>query len=170
MCCRIYIVCILLTLLFRELSGSGISSPLSGGQSPKSNKSQSPTSDQPTEGPSSPTKPSTPTWQCSICTYENSVTAVACDMCHSSRCLSSASITTITSGSSSTFVGTVTSPAVVMPRDVMNLSSSLLSGTNTIVRHQSELMDDLRRIEEKEALDKWQHIICYCTEVSSELG
>lgn len=51
----------------------------------------------------------------------------------------------------------------------MNLSSSLLSGTNTIVRHQSELMDDLRRIEEKEALDKWQHIICYCTEVSSEL-
>lgn len=51
----------------------------------------------------------------------------------------------------------------------MNLGSTLLggtSGTNTIVRHQSELMDDLRRIEEKEALDKWQHIVCYCTEVA----
>lgn len=149
----------------RDLSSSGIPSPSrsGGGQSPKSSKAQSPT----LEHSSSPPTPSISTWQCSVCTYENSVAAVACDMCHSSRCLSSTSITTITSGSSSTFVGTVTSPAVVMPRDVMNLGSTLLggaSGTNTIVRHQSELMDDLRRIEEKEALDKWQHIICYCTE------
>ncbi|XP_034240011.1 calpain-D-like [Thrips palmi] len=148
----------------REISDSGISTPLSGGQSPKSSKGQSPTSDQCPEESSPPSTPSKPTWQCSVCTYDNSVTAVACDMCHSSRCLSSSTITTITSGSSSTFVGTVTSPAVVMPRDVMNLGSTLLSGTNTIVRHQSELMDDLRRIEEKEALDKWQHIVCYCTE------
>lgn len=150
---------------YREISESGISTPSSGGQSPKSSKGQSPTSDQCLEKPSSPSTPTKPTWQCSVCTYDNSVTAVACDMCHSSRCLSSSTITTITSGSSSTFVGTVTSPAVVMPRDVMNLGSTLLSGTNTIVRHQSELMDDLRRIEEKEALDKWQHIVCYCTEV-----
>ncbi|XP_052121494.1 calpain-D [Frankliniella occidentalis] len=151
----------------RDLSNSGLSSPNSGGQSPKSNKAQSPSSDSSSNGPVSPTTPLTSTWQCSVCTYENSVTSVACDMCHSSRCLSSSTITTITSGSSSTFVGTVTSPAVVMPRDVMNLGSTLLggtSGTNTIVRHQSELMDDLRRIEEKEALDKWQHIVCYCTE------
>ncbi|KAK3928674.1 Calpain-D [Frankliniella fusca] len=151
----------------RELSNSGLSSPVSSGQSPKSNKDQSPTSDSSSNGPASPITPSSLSWQCSVCTYENSVTSVACDMCHSSRCLSSSSITTITSGSSSTFVGTVTSPAVVMPRDVMNLGSTLLggtSGTNTIVRHQSELMDDLRRIEEKEALDKWQHIVCYCTE------
>lgn len=148
----------------RSSTDSGVSSPA---QSPRSSKAQSPSSEPRSTGPTSPSLPSTPTWQCSVCTYENSVTAVACDMCHSSRCLSSSSITTITTGSSSTFVGTVTSPAVVMPRDVMNLGSTLLggtSGTNTIVRHQSELMDDLRRIEEREALDKWQHIVCYCTE------
>lgn len=45
-------------------------------------------------------------------------------------------------------------------------------GTKTLrlQRQESLLMENLRQIEEREALEKWERIVSYCKEVSQLLG
>ena len=109
-------------------------------------------------------------WQCSECTFENSVESVECEICQGARSLVSTTSVTMSS-SVTTIVGTVSSPGF-RERGIRGIPHGLSSSstTNTIGRHQSELMDDLRRIEEHEALQQWQRIVCYCTEVLSFFG
>ncbi|TMW46568.1 hypothetical protein DOY81_008351 [Sarcophaga bullata] len=76
------------------------------------------------------------TWQCPACTYENCSASVVCEMCSSPRGL----------------VNNITKMA-------------LLHKTNrhsAELQQESKLMENLRRIEEAEALHKWENIIQYC--------
>jgi hypothetical protein len=38
-----------------------------------------------------------------------------------------------------------------------------------VLKQESELMEDLRHIEEQEALEKWERIVQFCREVKSQL-
>uniref|UniRef100_W8B1X7 Calpain-D n=3 Tax=Ceratitis capitata TaxID=7213 RepID=W8B1X7_CERCA len=76
-------------------------------------------------------------WQCPACTYENCPASVVCDMCSSPRGLASS----------------------------LNESPLISAGKVTIdIRQESKLMENLRQIEEKEALNKWKNIIQYCSD------
>ncbi|KAH8400026.1 hypothetical protein KR215_005469 [Drosophila sulfurigaster] len=77
-------------------------------------------------------------WQCPACTYENCAASVVCEICSSSRGL----------------VNAVLSDALARKSmRVTNLSE---------FRQESKLMENLRQLEETEALTKWQNIIQYC--------
>lgn len=89
-------------------------------------------------------------WHCIHCTFENRTTSVACEMCQSSRSLSSAA-SPVPPG---TPVSLSPAPSETPPVKVQT------------VRQESELMEDLRHIEEQEALEKWKRIVQYCKEVS----
>ncbi|KAH8387099.1 hypothetical protein KR093_004650 [Drosophila rubida] len=77
-------------------------------------------------------------WQCPACTYENCAASVVCEICSSSRGL----------------VNAVLSDALA--RKSMRVSSL------SEFRQESKLMENLRQLEETEALTKWQNIIQYC--------
>lgn len=79
-------------------------------------------------------------WQCKLCTYENKSTNKTCEMCQSSKTLSEAS------GD--------------RPRLVEAGNSTL-----TMQRQESVVMENLRQLEEREALEKWERIVRYCKEV-----
>ncbi|XP_046688000.1 calpain-D-like, partial [Homalodisca vitripennis] len=87
-------------------------------------------------------------WHCVHCTFENRTASVACEMCQSSRSLS-ASVSPVPPG---TPVSSSPAPAETPPAKVQT------------VRQESELMEDLRHIEEREALEKWKRIVQYCKE------
>lgn len=78
------------------------------------------------------------TWHCPACTYENSAASVVCDICSSHRSRKSESI----------------------PQNIGIPAEDS--------RHESKLMENLRKVEEAEALSKWENIIQYCKE-NSEL-
>ncbi|XP_024939630.1 calpain-15 isoform X3 [Cephus cinctus] len=80
-------------------------------------------------------------WQCKLCTYENKSTNGSCEMCQSSKTLSQ------------------------VPGDRLRLSEP---GTSTlrIQRQESVVMENLRQIEEREALEKWERIVRYCKETN----
>jgi calpain-15 len=40
-----------------------------------------------------------------------------------------------------------------------------MSNNIAVLKQESELMEDLRHIEEQEALEKWERIVQYCREV-----
>lgn len=77
-------------------------------------------------------------WQCPACTYENCAASVVCDICSSPRGL----------------VNAVLSDA--LSRKSMRVQAL------TEIRQESKLMENLRQLEETEALTKWQNIIQYC--------
>ncbi|GLH13075.1 Calpain-D, partial [Gryllus bimaculatus] len=105
--------------------------------------------------PSEHVSPSVPNlWQCNLCTYENRTASVSCEMCQSSRCLSSSSVMTNGRMSSSPV------PCNMAPM-ITGLSNAACSA---VLKQESELMEDLRQIEEKEALEKWERIVQYCKE------
>nr|CAD7198188.1 unnamed protein product [Timema douglasi] len=81
------------------------------------------------------------TWRCVLCTYENATASVSCEICQSSRCMSSSVV--LTNGTPS--------PCEAVP-------------AATVTRQESELMENLRHLEEQEALQKWEHIVKYCRE------
>lgn len=81
-------------------------------------------------------------WHCPACTYENSSASVVCDICSSPRGLANNS-------KSSNDINFATTDE----------SNSDLS------RQESKLMENLRKIEESEARNKWENIIQYCKEV-----
>ncbi|KAL0273362.1 UNVERIFIED_CONTAM: hypothetical protein PYX00_006048 [Menopon gallinae] len=81
------------------------------------------------------------TWHCVLCTFENDSSAIACEMCHGSRCLSP--LKTSENGS----IGALNGGVIF-----------------DVQRRESELMEDLRHGEERQALEKWERIVCYCKE------
>ncbi|XP_024886927.1 calpain-D-like [Temnothorax curvispinosus] len=87
--------------------------------------------------------PSHTQWQCKLCTYENKSTTVICEMCQSSKLLSQVS----------------------GDRGIPRL---LESGTSTlrIQRQESVVMENLRQLEERDALEKWERIVRYCKETN----
>ncbi|XP_076223296.1 calpain-D isoform X2 [Nomia melanderi] len=80
-------------------------------------------------------------WQCKLCTYENKSTNGICEMCQISKTLSQLS---------------GDKPRIIE------------SGTNTLTiqRQESVVMENLRQIEEREALEKWERIVRYCKETN----
>ncbi|XP_076684671.1 calpain-D isoform X2 [Andrena cerasifolii] len=80
-------------------------------------------------------------WQCKLCTYENKSTNGICEMCQISKTLSQLS------GD--------------RPRIIESGTSTL-----TIQRQESVVMENLRQIEEREALEKWERIVRYCKETN----
>ncbi|XP_050452256.1 calpain-D-like isoform X1 [Cataglyphis hispanica] len=82
-------------------------------------------------------------WQCKLCTYENKSSTVVCEMCQSSKSLSQVS-------------------------GDRGISGLLESGTSTlrIQRQESVVMENLRQLEEREALEKWERIVRYCKETN----
>ncbi|XP_033333621.2 calpain-D isoform X1 [Megalopta genalis] len=80
-------------------------------------------------------------WQCKLCTYENKSTNGICEMCQISKTLSQIS---------------GDKPRIIE------------SGTNTLTiqRQESVVMENLRQIEEREALEKWERIVRYCKETN----
>lgn len=75
-----------------------------------------------------------------MCTFENKSSQGNCEMCQSSKILSQ------------------------VPNDRPRPSEP---GNNTlrIQRQESVVMENLRKIEEREALEKWERIVLYCKEV-----
>ncbi|XP_017877293.1 calpain-D-like [Ceratina calcarata] len=80
-------------------------------------------------------------WQCKLCTYENKSTNGVCEMCEISKNLSQLS---------------VERPRIIEP------------GINTLTmqRQESVVMENLRQLEEREALEKWERIVRYCKETN----
>ncbi|KYN08067.1 PREDICTED: calpain-D-like [Cyphomyrmex costatus] len=82
-------------------------------------------------------------WQCKLCTYENKSTTVICEMCQSSKSLSQIS----------------------GDRGIPRLLESATS-TLRIQRQESVVMENLRQLEERDALQKWERIVRYCKETN----
>lgn len=84
-----------------------------------------------------------PKWfKCSVCTYENGPGRKTCEMCDSN--LKEARMKT---------------PIPTL------LESRPGSTTSMGSRHESELMEQLRKVEESAARDKWRNIVQFCKEV-----
>ncbi|XP_014217119.1 calpain-D-like [Copidosoma floridanum] len=81
-------------------------------------------------------------WQCKLCTYENKSSSVNCEMCQSSKSLSQ------------------------MVGDRPRLHHEPITSTLRIQRQESVVMENLRQIEEREALEKWERIVRYCKETN----
>ncbi|XP_039497371.1 calpain-D isoform X2 [Drosophila santomea] len=84
-------------------------------------------------------------WQCPACTYDNCAASVVCDICSSPRGLASAVL-----------------------GEALGRKSIRVALTPADIRQESKLMENLRQLEETEALTKWQNIIQYCRD-NSEL-
>ncbi|CAH0388992.1 unnamed protein product [Bemisia tabaci] len=92
-------------------------------------------------------------WECRMCTYENSFEAITCDMCQSSKCLSSSA-----KASTAQLSNQVASHRNVSEQRVVARGANFFNH----LKQESELMDDLRMIEETEALEKWNQIVSFC--------
>ncbi|XP_057341586.1 calpain-D-like isoform X2 [Microplitis mediator] len=80
-------------------------------------------------------------WHCKLCTFENKSTNGVCEMCQSSKSLSQT------------------------PGNIPRFSEPGVS-TLRIQRQESVVMENLRHIEEREALEKWERIVRYCKETN----
>lgn len=87
-------------------------------------------------------------WQCIHCTFENRTASPACEMCHSAR--RSGPVSASPCGSSPCAGG-----------------GPNQDGGGSSKAQKSELTENLRITEEKEALSKWESIVNYCKEVSA---
>ena len=84
----------------------------------------------------------TSAWTCSACTLINPLSRYSCEACHQSR-----SVLTLRPDTAS-----------------RNRSAATYRSTysGTLSRGESELMEDLRKIEESEARNKWESIVSFC--------
>ena len=88
--------------------------------------------------------------KCSACTYENKAGVKKCEMCNSQLTLVQSS-----------------APKVALPtQPPTELTTRPGSTTSMGSRHESELMEQLRKVEESAAKDKWRNIVQFCKEVS----
>lgn len=81
-------------------------------------------------------------WECSACTFINPISRYSCDICSQDR-----SVLTLR-------------PDTASKNRHMTYRSNSYSGT--LSRGESELMEDLRRIEENEARTSWESIVKFC--------
>lgn len=95
-------------------------------------------------------------WHCVLCTYENRTASASCEMCQSLRCLSSSAVV-LTNGR----ISATPSPGTSSGLSVGSTSSAAAA----VLKQASELMENLRHTEEREALEKWERIVQYCREV-----
>ena len=87
--------------------------------------------------------------KCSACTYENKAGVKKCEMCNSQ-------LTLVTS------VAAKVAALPTQPTELTRPGSTTSMGS----RHESELMEQLRKVEESAAKDKWRNIVQFCKEVS----
>ncbi|XP_076758327.1 calpain-D isoform X1 [Xylocopa sonorina] len=80
-------------------------------------------------------------WQCKLCTYENKSTNGICEMCQISKNLSQ------------------------LPGERPRIIESGMN-TLTMQRQESVVMENLRQLEERDALEKWERIVRYCKETN----
>ena len=90
--------------------------------------------------------------KCSACTYENKAGVKKCEMCNSQL----------------TLVPIAPNPKVALPTQPATELARPGSTTSMGSRHESELMEQLRKVEESAAKDKWRNIVQFCKEVSLE--
>ncbi|CAG2107155.1 unnamed protein product [Medioppia subpectinata] len=83
-------------------------------------------------------------WECSACTFLNPSARYSCEICQQSR-----SVLTLRPDSAHLNTRTPTPQCD--------------SNTNTLCHGESELMETLRRIEENEARNRWEHIVHFCS-------
>ena len=119
--------------------------------------------------------------KCPACTFENRPSHTICEMCGT---------VLKTKGRRERGSGDVTPSATAVTADP--LSNSLRSRSGMLIRqrasqqqsndssrpdsvaslapmkHESELMDQLREVEEREARDKWKNILAFCKEVRED--
>ena len=60
-----------------------------------------------------------------------------------------------------------TIPSAILEAESIHTLSRPGSTTSMGSRHESELMEQLRKVEESAAKDKWRNIVHFCKEVSS---
>lgn len=89
--------------------------------------------------------------KCSLCTYENAPGKKKCDMC-------SANLKSVSQDGSKT--------NSINSKITINTETSRPGSTTSMgSRHESELMEQLRKVEESAAKDKWRNIVHFCREV-----
>ena len=98
--------------------------------------------------------------KCVACTYENSGGAKKCEMCNSAM---NTQVKAVPPTPAPTPVHTPTPPAVASIQT--NVETRPGSTTSMGSRHESELMEQLRKVEESAAKDKWRNIVQFCKEV-----
>lgn len=86
-------------------------------------------------------------WHCPACTYENPLASVICEICSSPRGLAN-NMKTLNN------LNNFSSSGGVEPNDASEWN-----------RQESKLMENLRKIEETEARNKWENIKLYCEDV-----
>ncbi|XP_047004772.1 LOW QUALITY PROTEIN: calpain-D-like [Schistocerca americana] len=77
-------------------------------------------------------------WRCPQCTFENGAGAMVCEMCHG--------------------------PPLNSTSQLPKMPAAASSPAPTVLQQASELMEELRHIEEREALRQWERIVQYCKE------
>ncbi len=106
--------------------------------------------------------------RCHLCTFENSVGSKKCEMCGHSLGKES---TGSGGGSKKPSVPEVNLAAAAASAAASVASNGVLvnsrpsSTTSMGSRHESELMEQLRKVEESAARDKWRNIVQFCKEV-----
>lgn len=86
-------------------------------------------------------RPSKTHWQCSACTFNNPYSKYSCEMCQQAR-----SVLTLRPDTASR----------------ARQNSTYRSNAGTLSHGESELMEELRRVEENEARDRWESIVRFC--------
>ena len=93
--------------------------------------------------------------KCAACTYENSGGAKKCEMCNSAMHTTQKAVPPTPPTPAPTPAPTPTPQIETRPGSVTSMGS----------RHESELMEQLRKVEESAAKDKWRNIVQFCKEV-----
>ncbi|KAH9511794.1 calpain-D [Dermatophagoides farinae] len=88
-------------------------------------------------------------WECSACTYLNSSDRFSCEICHQGRCVLTLKPVNLSSTNDKLSSEIVTEKSI--PQD------------ETLCHGESELMETLRRIEEKESRRLWHNIVQFCS-------
>ena len=134
--------------------------------------------------------------KCPRCTYENSAKSPRCEMCNTKLATDSCSAVSATAAATKKDVlnnNSVKHKSAVTVKPVATSAPSAAaakqkklppseqaaaaaaaaaapprpgSATSLGSRQESELMDQLREVEESEARDKWKHIVHFCKKVS----
>lgn len=101
--------------------------------------------------------------KCSLCTYENAPGKKKCDMCSANLNKSLAA----TENNPGSKTNSINNSKITINTE---LTSRPGSTTSMGSRHESELMEQLRKVEESAAKDKWRNIVHFCREVAQFSG
>ena len=97
--------------------------------------------------------------KCTTCTFDNPADQKKCEMCNASLKIH----TSNTPPQPQIFEGTNKILPKILPSTIMESRPG--STTSMGSRHESELMEQLRKVEESAAKDRWRNIVQFCKEV-----